>query len=314
MGEAIWADGAPGYVGCVFPFWGEEQEHQCGGLEHLLPGPDGSCHVCIAKEYVDQTSQAPPNGLRIGFSRDGSRPGDFSCLHEQDGKQCTNIDGIQVWFPFDKPGPTFDDVATGNVGTARNGASQGKGFVRSGALVLDGQDDFVEVPHSQPIDFGTGDFSIDFWIKTKPQSGARTIIDKRQSNPYRGYHVYIYRGSVGIQLADGGSGGGWTNYNGIDFPSSNLADGKWHLVVITVDRDAPDGLKFYIDGRFVGAKNPQGRRGSLSNNRPAYIGRWAVSSTGFFGGSIDELELFGHVLTPEEIARLWDAYNQGKCE
>ena len=81
-----------------------------------------------------------------------------------------------------------------------------------------------------------------------------------------GYHVFLLNGALGVQLGNGGShyrcgasNGGCTNYVS-DIP---LNDGEWHHVVITIDRDQPDGLRFHVNGELRHVRDARDRQGSL---------------------------------------------------
>ena len=72
---------------------------------------------------------------------------------------------------------------------------------------------------------------------------------------------------------------------------------------MTVNRDQPDGGRWYIDGvEVVGERFNPTRRGSLSNSKPLVIGRRSDSSSpGFFNGEIGFVRLDKRVLSPQEI-------------
>ncbi|CCQ64609.1 hypothetical protein CWATWH0402_2229 [Crocosphaera watsonii WH 0402] len=89
----------------------------------------------------------------------------------------------------------------------------------------------------------------------------------------------------------------------------SIADGQWHQVTVTVDRDSHVGGKFYVDGVHAYTFNPTGRQGSLSNNKSLTLGRRSDNgSTGYFNGSLDEVMLFDRILLPHEVD---DIYNFG---
>ena len=118
------------------------------------------------------------------------------------------------------------------------------------------------------------------------------------------YALYNYGGKLGFQLADG-IGKEWTNY----VSDVSIADGQWHQVTVTVDRDSHVGGKFYVDGVHAYTFNPTGRQGSLSNNKSLTLGRRSDNgSTGYFNGSLDEVMLFDRILLPHEVD---DIYNFG---
>lgn len=177
-----------------------------------------------------------------------------------------------------------------------------------GALYFDGMNDYVEVPDAPALNFGTGDLSMWVWIKTSKTSGIDVIVDKRveTSGPVQGYVASNYSGNLLFQLADG-LGSGFANYDSKFF----IADGVWHQVAITVDRDLIDGGRWYVDGVEVGKRfNPTGRQGCLSNPKPLRIGKRSDHPgwPGFFKGSIGDLRLFNRALSATEIQAIYKGY------
>ena len=191
------------------------------------------------------------------------------------------------------------DSAGNNNGTLVGNPTRSGGQVGNG-LTLNGINDYVEVPNSAALNFGTGDFSISTWVKTTDNSGVDVILDKRTeaSGPTRGYVLYTYNGRLSLQLADGSI----TNYE----TGPVIADGQWHQVTVTIDRDNPTGGVWYIDGVQFGTFNPTGRQGNLTNPQPLRIGRRSDSGNGgFFTGSLDEVQLFSRSLTVAEVLALY---------
>ncbi|BAZ22091.1 thrombospondin N-terminal-like domain protein [Kalymmatonema gypsitolerans NIES-4073] len=165
---------------------------------------------------------------------------------------------------------------------------------------FDGQQKFIKVPDKGCLNFGTEDFTISAWIKTTSTSGIEVIVDKRieTSGPVQGYALSNYNGTLLFQLADGGRGGKakeWYNYeSGIP-----IADGQWHHVAVSVDRDQKDGGHWYLDGVEAGTPfDPTKIPGSLDNTKPLTIGRRSDSSNpGFFRGDIGFVRVFKGVRT-----------------
>jgi hypothetical protein len=151
----------------------------------------------------------------------------------------------------------------------------------------------------------TGDFSLAAWIRTSTSTGNPIIIDKRQedSGPVVGYALALWDGSPLFQIADG------THATFVS--SAFVADGQWHHVAVTVDRDQPDGIHFYVDGLPVDAgMNPTGHLGSLANNLPLRIGRRSDSSNGaYFTGNIDEVTVSGTAWCAETVLAIYNGAN-----
>ncbi|MBQ4837601.1 LamG-like jellyroll fold domain-containing protein [Pseudoalteromonas luteoviolacea] len=185
------------------------------------------------------------------------------------------------------------------------------------AFCLDGFDDYVEVVDSE-LDVSTGDFSISTWIQTS-STGQHIIVDKRyedQVSDVQGYVFYIDDGYLALQLADGD--GSWycqeqdsscTFYDSQAF----VADGQWHHVAVSIDRDRSKGIRFYLDGQFNSAFDPTGRQGSLSNEKPLRIGSRSSFKTGLFKGAIGEIQIHHNVMTPSQIREQYKQGNYRSC-
>jgi len=231
--------------------------------------------------------------------------------------ECSNCveppSGMVAWWPLDETqAPIANDLAgVNNAGTWVNSPVPVTGMV-SGALNFNGKNSVDVADHSE-LNFGKGNFSIDLWIKTSDTNqSVRTILDKRtgtSTNP-TGYELYLYKSRIGLQIADGTS----TNYNSSDSSSIIIADNNWHHVAVTVDRATTSGLHFYVDGSLVATFNPTTRQGDLTNTAPFVIGRNLISSEQIFIGTLDEIELFNRVLSPDEIKGIYNAKADGKCK
>ncbi len=235
--------------------------------------------------------------------------------------------GLGGWWPLDETsGTTAADLVARHDGSHVNTPTPVAGMV-GGALSFDGTEevqvpDVPDHPRQSFFDFGAspgGDFSIDFWIRTTDTQFVSSVLEKRESpaNP-KGYAVFLVSGRLALQLAEGGSNFcdsvtpvGCTNYDS----TRNVADGQWHFVAITVDRDRPDGIVWYVDGQEVAGarRNPTVRGDSLANGAPLRIAAHAFNGPSF-AGTLDEIEIFGRVLSPEEIAALFAAGTSGKCK
>lgn len=222
--------------------------------------------------------------------------------------------GMVAWWSFDfssKDSPQ-DLAGYNNFGTKMNGPIAVAGKVL-GALQFDGIDDYVEVANQSELNFGTGDFSFDAWVKTDAKTGVKVMVDKRQGYNI-GYSFFLNDGNLSIQLADGSFPNSYTNYASTLF----VADGNWHHVAITVERKNKQGIIFYLDGSSIQYADPTSHTASLTNTDNLRIGRNSSAGNndpiGTFKGILDEIELFNRVLTPAEIKSIFNAGSAGKCK
>jgi len=215
----------------------------------------------------------------------------------------------------------------------------GTAGIVAGAASFNGTNQYVESPSTIATNFGPagttttctgpsysgsggyssclGNFSIDTWVNvpaTAP-SDVMAIVDKRSDSPLLGYHFFVYNSPngtqqyVGLQLADPS---GYANYLSLPL---KLYDGTWHHIAVTVNRTAPNGIIFYHNGGPVG-NGTAGQPGSLVNSSPLRIGTRTASSplTGWFLGSLDELEIYNRDLTAAEVQGIYNAGSHGKCK
>ncbi len=278
------------------------------GIHYVLDGDvDGTKYLRTLNPSNGQFTNIGPSGLSRGAS------GLTIC--EEEGDDCVNPPAnLQAWWPFDEgSGSSAADISNANNGTVY-GASWTTGVVDD-ALDFDGSNDYVQVPDHWTLDAGTGDFSIDLWIKTSDTGHVTTILDKRSSSAgqYYGYLFFLYKGYLALQLADGG----WTNYvagsSSSSISNGFVADGQWHLVAVTVDRNDSQGIRWYIDGNEVGTRrNPTGRQGNLDNSAPVRIARQSGGS--YLDATMDEIEFFKRELSASEVQTLFGAGSAGKCK
>ncbi|MEM9006146.1 MAG: Calx-beta domain-containing protein, partial [Cyanobacteria bacterium P01_F01_bin.86] len=218
------------------------------------------------------------------------------------GNFYTAADPVAWWRLDETAGIIADDSIGTNDGLLQNGPTWITGRV-NGALSFDGIDDFVNVADDDVLDVGSDDFSLSAWVKIYDGSGI--ILDKRiqASGPAQGYVLsHTNNGRLNFQMADGTSGGGVSYLS-----TASIADGQWHHITVTVDRDDTQGGDFYIDGVKDGSFDPTMALGSLSNSRNLLFGRNSDSPTpNYFQGALDEVKLFKADLTASDVLSLYE--------
>lgn len=260
-----------------------------------------------------QTSLSlPASGIRGSAEPNGcaTNPFNFSLPSCSGGGGCFNLpSAARAWWKFDESSGSIAIDSVGvNDGTLINGPIRTAGVV-SRAMDFDGVNDHVRVPDSSALDVGTGDFSIEAWIRTADSNAM--IVSKRVNNGggnYVGYLFMVNNGRLLVQLADPINS--WRNYANLSGP--RVDDLQWHHVALTVDRNSSFGGRIYLDGVNIFTFDPTSRSGSLSNSSSLTIGRTSDSSN-YFDGQIDEVSLYKKALSPSEVAGIFNAGSSGKC-
>jgi hypothetical protein len=157
----------------------------------------------------------------------------------------TNTSLLTCHLPYIKDGSTNDYSITSN------GDVSAKPFVpydyneydtttHGGSIYFDGDGDWISLPSSSSFAFGTGDFTIDFWIYADSQSD-KFILDTRNSSSGGGnLHITTggYNGSLAGAVRVAGDAGDLVSTSVID-------DEEWHHVAIVRSSGT---TKIYIDG------------------------------------------------------------------
>ncbi len=202
-------------------------------------------------------------------------------------KSTANAKLIGYW-KFD--GITLDSSGYGNHGLEYGQLMYAKG-VEGLAIDLDGSGDYIKIPNESHFDL-TEALTLAAWIKVdKFTAENHTLISKGP----RDWHI---RSVVSSDLLD------WycndTNPNERITSRTSVADGKWHHVAGIYDGSE---MRLYIDGVLdVSAENS----GLVDeSDYPVLIGAAPVAIEGSdWKGMIDEVAIFDHPLTAEEVSLL----------
>jgi uncharacterized repeat protein (TIGR01451 family) len=237
--------------------------------------------------------------------------------------------GMTAWWTLDEPNGAsiVNDIAPPPSSTANNqGVPKPGGLVGSpngpdavtgvngalqGAMYFIGP--YLEVSSQADVNFGTGDFTIDAWIKPVSLVDANflsLIVHKMDANGV-GYALYtLGNGAGGRELRLVMNNQTYTSNPGITSTS-------WYHVAVTVQRSSssPTGT-FYINGQQSGLFTPI--TANLDNSSPLLIGASFVSGlvglpqVGRHEITIDELEIFKRELSQNDIQLI--AFNPSKCK
>ncbi|MBI2346926.1 MAG: M36 family metallopeptidase [Deltaproteobacteria bacterium] len=230
-------------------------------------------------------------------------------------------DLVSWWRLEETSGTTATDTVSGNTGTLQGSPLPTTAGSVDGALTFDGSADYVEVPDTSSLDVGTGDFSIDAWVRPDTVSGTRVIVEKRHSSQVKGkgvqmtgYSFFLEEGCLSVRLGDGSG-------VGVTFTAPDLdciaADGDWHFIGVSVHRLSIGAtFTFHLDGEedsFISTTAPTG---SLSNAADFLIGTRRSGSGSLsdqFSGGLDEVEFFNRALSVEEFVEIYRSGPIGKC-
>ncbi len=185
-------------------------------------------------------------------------------------------------------GEVVDASGSGHHGTAVNGVTT----VAEGLVCRTGE---FSSGSSQHVDLGNGlspgssNWTVSVWFKWDGSGGENIIYNKENLFEARvngGYFQYAWQPH-------------WYWDGGISFP---VTAGQWTHAVVTYDGQAQ---RVYKNGTLVYERSQSGAIGGNSNK--LLVGaRGSNSPHNFFGGQIDELLIYGEVLSDSKVT---DIYN-----
>ena len=205
--------------------------------------------------------------------------------------------GLAAYWRLDERSGTAVADATGNGNT---GATKGGplwvtggfpaiGFANTGALDLDGEDDYVEISN-KTIPGSAAPKTLSAWFKAR---NAAAI-------PIRNLVALINETSdVGVQMGlDHGKVSAW--FFGDTAPmvaAHDAVDGNWHHAAYTFDGKTH---RIYYDGKFEAERDVPPKSGTIARTR---LGTWGAPEE-MFDGLIDDVRIYARALSDGEIATL----------
>lgn len=234
--------------------------------------------------------------------------------------------GMVAWYPLDElaGATTVADIApppgslVNNVGLPLPGPL-GPPAPGSGPAPVAGQvggahyfypGHYTEVAPQAELDFGTGDFSIDAWIRAVGNSApaVQPIVDKLDiPGGNVGFALYIQDLYLKLDL----NGTTFSTTSQVTGANPLANTGPWFHVAATVARSTGSGT-LYIDGLPAGPVFVPSTA-TVTNALPLWIGESRLPNV--VGEiAVDELEIFDRALTPLEVKDLFTAGPAGKCK
>jgi hypothetical protein len=246
-----------------------------------------------------------------GVTGDGAIDGDALDASDADVNACLTSANLLAYWPFDEgagtvlgdlsPNQVFADVSgttswvTGAIGGALKFTRQGSGVAKLRSV--------------SPFNFGNESFTLSYWLNlaSTPTSPAPRPFELAYCGTA---FSYIYTrvqtdGNAGLGVYDANDGYGQTTT-----PAAAVGISKWTHVAHVIDRVSQLGIT-YVNGSLAGS-NPIPMVTDVIDCSQAMdlatIGGWATTGPGavnyYFDGGIDDLRIYGRILSDAEVATL----------
>ncbi|HBY94258.1 MAG TPA: hypothetical protein DEP84_09895, partial [Chloroflexi bacterium] len=165
------------------------------------------------------------------------------------------------------------------------------------AVLFDGIDDYVQVPHDSAFDFGRyTDFSVSLWVKTAGWSGDPVLVSNKDWTSGKNKGFALAAASDGTWQVNVGDGS-----NRVDLQAGTIInDNQWHHLAATFDRDGHAEL--YQDGNSVAFLFSIGNIGDINTTYPIAIGQdGTLKYPHKFAGLIDDVRIYPRAFSWIEV-------------
>ena len=197
----------------------------------------------------------------------------------------TNTSLLTCHLPYFADGSTNDHAITvnGNTSTRAFSPYDNKKYSASshgGSVYLDGSGDYLSVADHTSLDLGTGDFTLEAWIRMGSTSGNQIIFERYTSGNNGSFQLY-YRGT-------GNSLTFWTQADGViaqDPSSSTIKANTWHHVVAARESGT---VKLYVDGSQVASASCTT---NFDSTLSLTVGAQATTGTNYFNGYMSDCRI-----------------------
>ena len=193
-------------------------------------------------------------------------------------------------------GNATDSSVNGYNGTASNVTWQNGRFGQ--AAVFNGSSSYIDTGISTLSSDGG---SVSLWVKTTDTT-ASFFGTNSNSDTNRFY--------FGVRDSKFWIGAG--NAQSYTVSASNLIDGNWHNVVLTLDGST---AKYYLDGASTPVASTSYSGGGVCNVNPVIGGlrtSGGVHSSYYTNGSIDQVRIYSTALTDSQVTQLYEEHYQTK--
>ncbi len=199
---------------------------------------------------------------------------------------------VAHWKLDEAEGSTAEDSAGDNDGILHGPQWQPYGGRLEGALLFDGENDYVNCGRDSAFDI-SGQITVAAWANfSSVNMEWQTVIAKGDSawrlstaNNYRRYHFAVTGGPP------------WNYING----DIEVAANEWHHVCGTYDGA---NLRLYIDGVEDPAGPVPEPNGVTTDDYDVYIGENQERPGRYWDGLIDDVRLYNYALTPAQVFNL----------
>jgi hypothetical protein len=149
----------------------------------------------------------------------------------------------------------------------------------STSMAFDGTGDYLLVPTSTQLDFGTGDFTIETWVNFNALSSNRILLDRWSTGIAGGWQLYWRSTGTSIAFFVGSA------VVVQDPNTTNITTGTWNHIAVTRSGTT---VRLFVNGIVVATNTSSV---SLTNTLPLGVGIQTSTLTNTFNGYLSDTRI-----------------------
>lgn len=242
------------------------------------------------------------NSLRQLSNNAGfSIPDNVSEFYGYDSRPITG--GLVAWLDASRPlsypgsGTTWTDLSgSNNTGTLVNGPTFSP--ANGGSIVIDGVDDYVNIPNSNSITSNVVTVSLFFRYVTVNNYYGNLISLATAAGGFSGWNIYIYQNRIYAQIKA-------TEGAGVrDLTGPILTVGNWYNVTL---RSVSSGTSSFLINN-VNYQSTSTMSYTVTTDQPLRIARATDTFWTNFGGNIGSLFIYSRSLSDAELTTNYNRF------
>lgn len=198
--------------------------------------------------------------------------------------------------------PVTDESGNGNSGTVSGALWTNDAKFGAGAYVFNGSSDYIQASDSASLDI-QGAFTLCAWAKFSATSSVRALVMKHDDSTARAYGMWFESGWLALQISSSGNGSQIYTIRS----TNSVASTNWQFYAVSWNGTPNTGGGLYVNAQAIAIQtnaNTFSGTNIYNSSQPLRVGSKSTGSWNF-GGSIDDVRIYGRALTASELATLY---------
>jgi hypothetical protein len=221
----------------------------------------------------------------------------------------TLLNSLISYWKLDETSGTRVDSAGSNNLTDNNTVGSATGKIGNAASFVAANSEYLSVADNATLDLTTA-MTISLWVKPDVIAQQKVIISKFDNFVSGSWALIQWDDELRVHIANSTQSTNISSANRVETSGLGLSSGVWQHIVVVYDgsQSSTSRVKLYLDNVDESSKLSGAWPDAtlINSTSPLTVGR-VLGLPWFFDGDIDEIGIWGRVLTASERTELYDS-------